>query len=315
MNDPRVGVVLLTHNRRDDVLLTVARMRAVTRRLVIVDNASADGTAEALAGRFPDVEVVRLADNRGAAGRNAGVARLQTPYVAFCDDDTWWSSGMLERAADALEAHPTLGLVTGTVLVEPGGRLDPTCLEMAQSPLLPTPGLPGRPVLGFLCAATMVRRDAFLEAGGFEPRFFLGGEEALLAIDLATHGWALAYIEEVVVHHQPSPRRDSGRRRGLLRRNALWTVWLRRPLSSALRVTASLLRSARRDGTLLRTLRDTLAGSGWVARHRRVVPTTVELGLRALDGRWRATPVRQRARPAPVSETPKAAQASRSRAR
>jgi len=315
MSDPRVGVVILTHDRRDDVLRTVARMRPVTTRLVIVDNASADGTAEALTARFPDVELVRLADNRGAAGRNVGVARLATPYVAFCDDDTWWSVGMLERAAAILDAHPGLGLVTGTVLVEPGARLDPTCLEMAHSPLLPTPGLPGRPVLGFLCAATMVRRQAFLDAGGFEPRFFLGGEEALLAIDLAARGWALAYIEDVIVHHQPSPRRNSGRRRRLLLRNALWTAWLRRPLPSALRVTASLLRIAVRDHALLGTLRDTLAGGSWVVRGRRVVPATVEHGLRALDGRWRATPVRRRARPAPGSGAPREAQASRSRAR
>ena len=67
-------------------------------------------------------------------------------------------------------------------------------------------------VLGFLAGASVVRRHAVLDVGGFEPRFFLGGEEQLLAIDLRAAGWCLAYVDDVVVHHHPSPRRDIGRR-------------------------------------------------------------------------------------------------------
>jgi GT2 family glycosyltransferase len=283
----RMGVVLLTYDRRDSVVRTIERLRALpdALRLVAVDNGSPDHTADVLAERFPDLELVRLADNRGAAGRNAGVARLDTPYVAFCDDDTWWAPGMLDRAADLLDAHPALGLVTGTVLVEPGGRIDPTCGEMARSPLRAPAGLPGRPVLGFLCAASVVRREAFVDVGGFEPRFFLGGEEALLAIDLATRGWALAYVDQLIVHHAPSVRRETGRRRRLLLRNALWCAWLRRPLPAALRFTGALIRTRRRDPALVPALAAALAGSAWIAAHRRVVPPAVERGLRALDAR------------------------------
>jgi GT2 family glycosyltransferase len=278
-------VVVLTHNRRDELLRTLDRMRqacepAVT---VVVDNASRDGTPDAVAARFPDVRVVRLPDNRGAAGRNAGVAALPTPYVAFCDDDTWWEPGMLARAADALDACPRLGLITGRVLVEPGGHVDRACFAMAASPLDDVPGVPGRAVLGFLCAATMVRRRAFLDAGGFEPRFFLGGEEALLAMDMAAAGWALTYLESVTVHHQPSPRRDGTQRRRLLLRNALWCAWLRRPLSAVVRLTASAVGACARDPRLTPALVSAVAGLPWILRERRVVPVDVERGLRALE--------------------------------
>lgn len=328
----RVGVVVLTYDRRADVLRTVERLRALPSAppLVVVDNGSPDGTFEALTARFPDLDVVPLRENRGAAGRNAGVARLDTPYVAFCDDDTWWAPGMLGRAADVLDAHPTLALVTGTVLVEPGARVDPTCAEMADSPLDAPAGLPGRPVLGFLCAASVVRRRAFLDAGGFEPRFFLGGEEALLAIDLAARGWALTYVDDVIVHHEPSARRDSRRRRRLLLRNALWCAWLRRPLVSALRVTARLVRAHVRDPDLIPALAAALVGARWAAAHRRVVPREVERGLRALDAQWRpssagrrpflymrrplAGVLRRRARPEPAARTPTEPAAHRSRA-
>ena len=73
-----IGVVVLTHNRILDLAATLAHMCALPERprLVVVDNASTDGTAELVHSRFPDVDLVRLDVNAGAAGRNAGVGRL-----------------------------------------------------------------------------------------------------------------------------------------------------------------------------------------------------------------------------------------------
>ena len=281
--DPRVGVVVLTHDRPGELARTLAQMLALPEHpsLVVVDNG---GTTDAkLAARFPGVKVLRLPRNLGAAGRNVGVALLTTPYVAFCDDDTWWAPGALRRAADLLDAHPRLGLVTGKVLVGRDEHVDPACTEMACSPLAGAADLPGRPVLGFLCAATMVRRRAFLEVGGFEPRFFLGGEETLLAIDLAAAGFALAYVDQIVVHHHPSTRREAGRRRRLLLRNALWCAWLRRPAVTALRLTLATARTHLADPALAPALAAALAGMPWIVRRRRVVPREVEQGLRALE--------------------------------
>jgi GT2 family glycosyltransferase len=280
--DPRVGVVVLTHDRPQELERTLGRMRALPEqpRLIVVDNAGSVSTA--LIRRFPGVELLRLPRNLGAAGRNAGVALLRTPYVAFCDDDTWWAPGALRRAADLLDEHPPLAVVTGKVLVGLGARLDPTCALMAQSPLRGAPGLPGRSVLGFRCAATMVRRRAFQRVGGFEPRFFLGGEEQLLAIDLAAAGFALAYVDDVVVHHHPSPRRERARRRRLLR-NALWCAWLRRPATTALRTTWAIARAHLGDPALAPALASALAGTPWIVRRRRVVPLEVEERLCVLE--------------------------------
>jgi GT2 family glycosyltransferase len=285
VSDGRAGVVILTHNRPRDLVRTLERLLALPERprVVVVDNASEPDPTPAVTIRFPAVDVIRLPANTGAAGRNAGVARLITPYVAFCDDDAWWAPGMLARAADLLDAHPRLGLVTGKVLVGADERVDPTCLAMAASPLAAPDGLPGRAVLGFLCAATMVRRHAFLQVGGFEPRLFLGGEEHLLAIDLAAAGFALAYVADVIVHHYPSPRREADRRRQLLLRNALWCAWLRRPAPVALRLTLALVRARRRDPALVPALAAALSGVAWILRHRQVAPASVERGLRALE--------------------------------
>jgi GT2 family glycosyltransferase len=281
--DPRVGVVVLTHDRPDELRRTLAHMRGLPERprVIVVDNGGT--TSAALTREFPDVQLLRLPRNLGAAGRNAGVALLTTPYVAFCDDDTWWAPGALRRAADLLDEHPPLGLVTGKVLVGEDEHVDRTCVEMARSPLRGPTDLPGRPVLGFLCAATMVRRRAFLRVGGFEPRLFLGGEEQLLAIDLAAVGFALAYVDDIVVHHHPSPRREARRRRRLLLRNALWCAWLRRPVTTALRMTWAMARAHAGDPALGPALASALAGAPWVVRRRRVVPLEVEQRLRILE--------------------------------
>jgi GT2 family glycosyltransferase len=285
MSDPRVAVVILTHQRRDEVGRTVERARGLPERprIVVVDNGSRDGTAEHLAREFPDVDVVALADNRGAAGRNVGVQRAHRPYVALSDDDTWWAPGSLARAADLLEAHDRLAVVTAKVLVGERGVEDPTCRVMARSPLPRVPGLPGTPILGFLAGASMVRRSAFLAAGGFEPRLFLGGEEALLAIDLAVAGWHMAYVAELVVHHHPSRLRDARARRRLLVRNALWLAWLRRPLPVALRETLRCARACRSDNAVLAAFADAARGLAWVRAHRRVVPHDVEHALRLVE--------------------------------
>jgi GT2 family glycosyltransferase len=276
---------MITHNRVQEALRSLGALARLPERprVIVVDNGSRDGTAAAVAERFPEVEVLALAENLGAGGRTLGVARAAAPLVAFCDDDTWWAPGSLGRAADLFDAHERLAVVNGRFLVGPEEREDPVCRELERSPLPREPGLPGYPLLGFLAGASMVRRSAFLEAGGFEPRFRVGGEEELLALDLAARGWSLRYVPEVVVHHHPSAQRDASARRRLQLRNALWCAWMRRPLSGALRRTLWLARTAPREPTTLTGFAAALAGLPWVLRHRRVVPPAVEAGLRLLD--------------------------------
>lgn len=161
--DRRLSVVILTHNRVEEVTRTVERMRALPEwwPIVVVDNASTDGTPTVLKRRFPELEIIALSSNLGAAGRNAGVCAVATPYIAFCDDDTWWAPGSLARAAALLDAHPRAAVLSARVLVGPAEREDTVCAAMAASPL-PSAGLPGRSVLGFLAGASVMRRSAFL---------------------------------------------------------------------------------------------------------------------------------------------------------
>ena len=281
----RLAVVMITRNRVADTLRSLAELARLPDRppVIVMDNASEDGTAAAVRRAHPSVRVIELEDNLGGAARNVGVREAGTPYVAFADDDSWWAPHSLTRAADILDAHRTVAAVTARTLVGEDEREDPLNAELAGSPLPAEPGLPGPRVLGFLGCATVVRTSAFLEAGGFEPRLVVGGEEELLACDLASRGWRLCYVPDLVVHHHPSPARDAHARRRAGIRNTLWFLWLRRPARSALRRTLYLARTVPRDSVSPGGFWDALRGAAWVWRRRRVVPRQVEEELRLLD--------------------------------
>jgi GT2 family glycosyltransferase len=288
-------VVVITHQRRDELLQALARLDALPEQphVVVVDNGSTDGTAQAVRDRFPQVELIASPENLGAVGRNLGVARLETPFVAFCDDDTWWEPGSLRAAADALEAHPRLAVVTARILVEPAGSEDPIVAELRDSPVTGADWLPGPALGSFLAGASVLRREAFLEVGGFSERLWLGGEEELMAGDLAAAGWELCYLPELTVHHQASTARDPHQRRGDGIRNTLWTTWLRRPLRPALRRTVQLLRTVPRDAITVRALVAAARGLPWVLRERRVLPPHAEARFAALEEAQRASTARR----------------------
>jgi GT2 family glycosyltransferase len=293
--DPRVAVVVITHQRRDELLLALTRLGQLPERphVVVVDNGSTDGTAEAVRTRHPEVELIASPQNLGAVGRNIGVARLDTPYVAFCDDDTWWEPGSLRTACDVLDAHPQLAVVTARILVEPGGAEDPIVAELRDSPVVGAGWLPGPALGSFLAGASVLRREAFLAVGGFSERLWLGGEEELMAGDLAAAGWELCYLPQLTVHHQASAARDPHRRRADGIRNTLWTTWLRRPLRPALRRTLHLLRTVPRDRVTARGLREALLGLPWVLRERRVLPPHAESRFAALEQAQRSSTARR----------------------
>lgn len=277
-------------------------------RVIVVDNASTDDTVTATRARHPEVLVIVLDRNEGAAARNIGAATASTRFVAFNDDDSWWCPGSLRQAGDLLDRHPRIGLVAARVMVGHDERLDPTCALMDRSPLADEPatqGLPGLPVLGFLACAAAVRRSAFLAVGGFSRALFIVGEEAPLAMDLAAAGWAVRYVDSLAVRHQPETAgRDPSARMVQQQRNALLTHWMRRPARRAVAATAASIRSAVADRTARDALARAVVASPAAWRERRVVPAHVEAELTLLEAIDRADGLRPRAPSADASPRP-----------
>jgi GT2 family glycosyltransferase len=279
-----VTVVMMTRDRREQVLQSLRRLQDLPEHppIILVDNGSTDGTVAAVRSAFPGVRVIALGRNLGAPARTVGVKAAGTPYVAFSDDDSWWAPGALDRAAAHFEASPRLALLAARVLVGEQERLDPICPQMADSPLPVLDDLPGRSVLGFIACASVVRRSAYLQVGGFDPVVFFLGEETLLAQDLAAAGWGLAYVDDVVAHHHPKAGPTRAGRNRLQARNRLLSSWMRRPVRVAGADTlalARLIRQGEMRGALVDAFRRLPAA--WAGRRR--LPEEVEADVRLLE--------------------------------
>ncbi len=271
-----VAVVVMSQNRREDLLATLPRHEAP---VVLVDNASTDGTVEAVRAALPEVTVVPLARNVGSYARTLGVERAGTEFVAFADDDSWWAPGDLAHAVEVMRAHPRLAVLNARILVGPEERLDSFCAELARSPLGTPADLPGPALLGFIACGAMVRTEAFLAVGGFDPVVRFPGEEERLSLDLAAAGWGIAYVDGVIVHHHPSTKRHAPeRRRTAIWRSRLLTAVMRRPWPEVGRLALTALRTGPERRGLLRALWEVPAA----LRRRRVVPESVRADLRVL---------------------------------
>ena len=276
-------LVLLTYNcaHRLEPIVEYARKLGVP--VIAVDNASTDGTG-ALLQTWADIDVVRLDRNVGAAARNIGVQRARTRYVAFCDDDGWYEADGLHHAAAARAAQPRLALGNARILVGPDERLDPICAEMAQSPLPETDGVPGAVLLGFMAGAAVARVSAYREVGGYEARFFLGGEEETLAFKLVRAGWLMRYRDDVIMHHEPSIA-SAPYLRPFGMRNTLWNAWQHRRRRRARRGTWFILADAPKnrdwvDGTVMAA-----RGLPAALRRRDPMPAPLDAALSTLDQR------------------------------
>jgi GT2 family glycosyltransferase len=276
----RLSVVLLTYNCAHRIVPILDRLRALDIPLVAVDNGSSDGTADML--QRTGVRTLALDRNIGAAARNHGLAAIDTEFVVFCDDDGWYDRTGLSNAVSLLAAYPRLALVNARIVVGPDADPDPISDEMADSPVPDRAGIPGGVLLSFMAGASVARVAALEDVGGYDTRFFIGGEEEELAMRLAKAGWQMRYSPDVVMHHMPSVA-NARNLRAYGIRNTLWTAWLHRRFPSAVRHTLFTLLDRPKNRDLARGLALALAGLPWVIRERDPMSAELDADYAILD--------------------------------
>lgn len=279
-----VGIVIATRNRRASLAVTVRNLLALPERpdVLVVDNASTDDTRAMLARDFPQVRVLPCRTTAAPSPAPTACAP-STPRTSRSATTT--PGG---RRAPSAPPPGTSTTTPGSACSPPAPSSAPATPPTPQRPARRLPlgtatDLPGTQVLGFLGCAAVARRTAYLDAGGYHPLLFFGGEETLLAYDLAARGWGVTHCPDVIAHHHPHPRPRTGRP-AVVRRNALLTAWLRRPLPHALARTRALAADARRDPHARHALRETLTRLPAALRARRPLPPHVERAARLLDG-------------------------------
>lgn len=184
-------------------------------RVIVIDNASTDGSAEAAAGRAGVALRVNDANRGFGAACNQGAALGASPLILFLNPDTIASPAAVAALAGALARTPAAG-IAGPALTDPDGRIVPTCsalprwrdlvgraLGLDRLGLVATAFLPARggPVGQVMGACLMIRRDLFERLGGFDERFFLYFEEVDLSRRALDRGALSLYAPEVRVVH------------------------------------------------------------------------------------------------------------------
>lgn len=282
--NPDISVVLLCYNCEGWVERTLKELLALPEKpkIIAVDNGSTDTTLDILKSYEGQVEIVATGRNIGGASRNTGVVYATTEYVAFADDDTVWAPGSLKKVVEYFKKYPKLAVINAKILVGDERRLDPISAEMGKSPLKDKDGLPGQVILSFMGGATAIRRRAYLDAGGYERKLFLGGEEELLASEVVRRGGEMRYIEDVVVYHYPS-NQSAEKLRPFGIRNALWFAWRRRSVPSALKWTKYIVTSTPKRMNFVKGILGFFKGLPWVIRTRDPLPDDLERQYRILD--------------------------------
>jgi glycosyltransferase involved in cell wall biosynthesis len=166
-------------------------------QVIVVDDGSADGTAEVAAAY--GAEVVRHEVNRGlAAARNSGVEAASQPWVALLDSDDEWLPHHLEALWRLRDAHVLVAAATfacGAGFKRFGGPVsrDPVVVSSPATVLFPSNIIP--------VSATMLRRDVLLEAGGFRTRGGAPAEDLDLWVRVLTHGTGVVTPRVGVLYH------------------------------------------------------------------------------------------------------------------
>jgi N-acetylglucosaminyl-diphospho-decaprenol L-rhamnosyltransferase len=219
-----VAAVIVSYNVRDLLLRCITSLKADgVKQIVVVDNASHDGSADAVAAAEPDVELVRLPRNLGfGSGANRGVARTSTPNVLIVNPDVLVDPGSTEALLDVLEQEPDVAIVAPRIetpgrVLYPNARRFPDLVDAAGHAFLHFLW-PGNPfsrrykMLDWDHAAAadvdwvagthlLVRRAAWDEVGGFDEAFFMYLEDVDLCWRLRERGWRTRYEPAARVEH------------------------------------------------------------------------------------------------------------------
>jgi GT2 family glycosyltransferase len=228
LSKPDVSIIIVTWNGKKYALECLESLRALNSKLalevIVIDNASSDGTPDAIEAQYPEVRLFRNQANLGfAKANNIGIAASHGDYVALVNSDVVVPSGCLEKMVDFMKANPTIGLM-GPKMLSPTGEIGisvnrlPTvwnylCFALGLHSLVPHSKLFG----GYIMADYpydktedvevltgwfwMVPRGALERVGGLDEQFFMYGEDLDWSYRFLKAGWRVVFFAEAEALH------------------------------------------------------------------------------------------------------------------
>ena len=246
-----VSALIVSHNGKEVLLQCLRAFYAtadVPVEAVIVDNASTDGSAAAVAAEFPKATVLIQQKNLGyGRAANVGLERCKSRFVLLLNPDITMDPQVVGRLADFLLTRPDAGAVGPRVLMPDGSR-DPDARRSFPVPrtllyrsvglsrLFPKSPRFGRYNMGHLAESDvhemdagtkdclMLRMPAIDRIGFFDPRYFMFGEDIDLCYRLKLGGWKVFYLPTATAVHQKRAATSEAQRVALYQRHrSMWT--------------------------------------------------------------------------------------------
>lgn len=242
MRVPTVAIIVVNWNTRELLQQAIRSVRdhaGVPTHVIVVDNASADGSAGAVRAEFPDATLIVNQENRGfGQANNQGFAVGNEPFILLLNSDARITQGAMRAMVDELQRHPEAGAI-GARLVYPDGRFQASWypfpslwsygLELAglsravfgpHYPSAPDASASGSHPADWVSGACMLlRREAVAAIGGFDADYHLYSEEMDLCRRLWQAGWSVRYCASAVAIHHVG---QSTQRRALQQPRLLW---------------------------------------------------------------------------------------------
>ena len=245
---PDLSIVVLSWNTAELLLACLRSLRGDsatgTREIIVVDNASEDGSADRVAAEFPEVRLIRNSKNLlYSEGNNIGARAATGRWLCLLNSDTEVSPGALDRLVAFLREHPEHGMV-GPKLVNPDGSVQAGCRRLptlgeafwswgwlrrtrrglaveARARMADFDHLSSRDVEQPLGACMMMLREEFLAIGGLDPKLSLFYNDVDLCLQLRQRGRRVHYlVDAVVMHHHGASTKKKREEFG----NPLWNA-------------------------------------------------------------------------------------------
>jgi N-acetylglucosaminyl-diphospho-decaprenol L-rhamnosyltransferase len=194
---PSVTIVFRVYHRREMLRESLRRMLLESDYegervdVIVVDNASEDGSGEMVRGEFPEVRLIVQARNVGVSGWNAGLAAARGDYLLMLDDDCYLPPDGL-RLAVAAARHHDADLVSFKV----ASTADPNHVFTEAYPT----GL-----FTFWGCAVLLRREVYETIGGYDPDIFVWANELEFTLRCLDHGFRHLHLPTVVAQHMKAP--------------------------------------------------------------------------------------------------------------
>ncbi len=260
MSEPlTITVLITTYNRKTEIggCLNSVLRQDYPCEVLVLDDASSDGTTEYIRTHYPQVRVDRVEKNLGLIGQRSRGGKLATGdiIVSIDDDVELVDPGLLRHVSEAFDADDIGAVTFPSIDVRTGSRVFSK----------PPSGNCRWASADYRGCAHALRRDLFLSLGAYDARLYRQGEESDFAVRLCNAGYLIAMIDTTPVHHHESPRRRKSIEFYYGARNDMLFCWWRIPfhlvsIYVAVR-SVNRLKSGLRNRFVWPTVKGLLAGN------------------------------------------------------